>query len=115
MALHHMLAVGMQAIYEAEERPTYPVFDCSDAVDAQQMALQAQALSAAHPWPPLVQVLAAAVVERYTPSGHCTTAALQQAELNYAGQLAQVAYEQQVRASLASVSELHGNVYNFTV
>lgn len=72
------------------------MFSCSDAVEAQEIALQSKLLSEVQAWPPLSQVLADAMVQRYTPNGDCTTAALQQAELQYAGRVAQVAYEHQV-------------------
>ena len=76
------------------------MFSCSDAVETHEIAIQAKLLSNAQSWPPLSQVLADAMVNRYTFGGICTTTALQRSELQYAEQLAQIAYHHQVRVSL---------------
>ena len=97
----------LQALLEAEEGPGYPVFSCSDAVETREIAVQAKLLSDLQPWPPLSQVLADAMVKRSTHDGDCTTAALQQSELQYAEDLAQIAHEHQVGASSHRSSSNH--------
>ena len=85
---------------EAGERPGYPVYSCSDAVDAHAIAVKANILSEAQPWPLLSQVLTGAMVERYAAAGACTTTTLQQSELQYAEQLSRIAYQHQVGVPL---------------
>lgn len=86
----------MQALYEVEERPNFPVFTCSDADEVRQIAQQAQKFSEKYEHIHIVKPLVDLLVQRYSPDAPCSTDALQRAELQYAHELAQVAIRHRV-------------------
>jgi hypothetical protein len=90
----------VQAIHDEKGRPPYPVFTCSDAVAAHQIAIQAKGLSGSHARPLWTQALHDAMALRYSTDDDCTTATLRKSELQYAKSLSEIAYKHQVRNSL---------------